>query len=109
MLGFTSTGCFIVGAFFGFIAAAVLAVACVFYFNPDIKNRVVTQVEQYWGSIKSGVDGSIDAVKKAPVAEPSLSAPRSSPDTSSVIRQATPSRAASVPVPPSPGIPNQKK
>ncbi len=72
MFGFTSSGCFLAGIFVGFAVAFLVAIACLFYFNPNIKNQVIPHIEQVWNSIKSGVDSSIDTVKKAPVAEPSL-------------------------------------
>ena len=70
MLGLTSSGCFITGLLIGFLLAIVVAVACVFYFNPDLKARSIRHVETFWGQVKDGVDDSIDAVKKAPVADP---------------------------------------
>ena len=70
MLGLTSSGCFITGIFTGFLLAVVVAIACVFYFNPDLKERGIRYVETFWGQVKDGVDDSIDAVKKAPVADP---------------------------------------
>ena len=76
MFGFTSSGCFILGIIFGFILAAAVGVACVFYFNSDFKSKTVTQVEFYWNKVKNNVDNSIDAVKKAPEAEPEISSPQ---------------------------------
>ena len=70
MLGLTSSGCFITGIIVGFLLAAVVAVGCVFYFNPDLKARGIRHIESFWGQVKNGVDDSIDAVKKAPVADP---------------------------------------
>ena len=70
MLGLTSSGCFITGIIVGFLLAAVVAIGCVFYFNPDLKERSIRHVETFWGQVKHGVDDSIDAVKKAPVADP---------------------------------------
>ena len=76
MLGFTSSGCFIMGIIIGFILAVLVAVAALFYFKPDIKAQVLTHVEEQWSSVKNSIDNSIDAVKKAPVAEPALAVPR---------------------------------
>lgn len=75
MLGLTSSGCFITGIITGFLLAIVVAVACVFYFNPDLKERGIRHIEMIWGDVKEGVDGSIDAVKKAPVADPKYQFP----------------------------------
>ena len=72
MLGFTSSGCFIMGIILGFILALFVGIACVFYFNPEFKEKSISNVESLWGSVKDGVDNSIDAVKKAPVAEPAV-------------------------------------
>lgn len=77
MFGFTSSGCFILGIILGFILAAIVGVFCIFYFNPDFKNKSIEQVEYFWQKIKDNVDDSIDSVKKAPVAS-------SAPNTSQV-------------------------
>ena len=71
MFGFTSSGCFIMGIVTGFIIALVIAVACVFYFKPDVKVQVISHVEQLWTKFKNNVDTSIEAAKNAPSAETS--------------------------------------
>lgn len=72
MLGIKSSGCFIIGIIIGFILALFVGTACLCYFNPDIKQKTLTRVEEIWSKIKSKVDGSIDAAKKAPTVEPEV-------------------------------------
>lgn len=72
MLGIKSSGCFIIGIIMGFILALFVGTACLCYFNPDIKQKTLTRVEEIWSKIKSKVDGSIDAAKKAPTVEPEV-------------------------------------
>lgn len=72
MFGITNSGCFVAGIIIGFILALILGIACVFYFNPEIKSATISKVESVWGTVKTNVDDSIDAVKKAPSAEPHI-------------------------------------
>lgn len=72
MLGIKSSGCFIIGIVTGFILALFVGTACICYFNPDIKQKTLTRVEEIWAKIKSNVDGSIDAAKNAPTVEPEV-------------------------------------
>ena len=90
MLGFTSSGCFIMGIVMGFILALLVGVACVFYFNPEFKQKSVSKIESFWGSVKAGVDNSIDAVKKAPVAEPAAAKPEADKATAAKPQVAEP-------------------
>ena len=86
MLGLTSSGCFITGTVFGFILAAILGGACIFFFNPDLKNKTINRIEEVWNGVKQQVDGSISAAKNAPVAEPEIKISQpsvSSPDKAS--------------------------
>ena len=78
MFGITSSGCFLTGIIVGFILAAIVGVACIFYFNPAAKEKSLTRVEEIWGGIKTNVDGSIEAVKNAPTAEPQIPVPSKS-------------------------------
>lgn len=88
MFGITSTGCFFTGIIFGFILALFLGAACVFYFNPAIKEKSLNKVEEVWNSIKSGVDNSLSVAKNAPTAEPEIPAPK--PGNSRQMRSGTP-------------------
>lgn len=72
MFGITSSGCFVMGIIIGFILALIIGAACIFHFNPNIKKTALTKVESVWGEVKSNVDSSIDAAKKAPTAEPHI-------------------------------------
>ena len=72
MFGITSSGCFLTGIVVGFILALFLGVACVFYFNPTIKEKSLSKVEEVWGNVKNKVDISLDAAKNAPTAEPQI-------------------------------------
>ena len=75
MFGITSSGCFLTGIIVGFILAALVGVACIFYFNPTVKEKSLNRVEEIWSGIKTNVDGSIEAVKNAPTAEPQIPVP----------------------------------
>ena len=79
MLGFTSSGCFVTGIILGFVLALCLGVGAIFYFNPAVKEQSVNKVESVWGEVKNKVDGSIDAVKNAPTAEPAIPAGKVAP------------------------------
>ena len=72
MFGIKSSGCFIIGIITGFIIALFLGTACVFFFNPSIKQKTLDHVEQIWRKIKSNVDDSLDAAKNAPTLEPEI-------------------------------------
>ena len=97
MLGIKSSGCFIIGILTGFILAFFAGIVCICYFNPDIKHKTVTRVEEIWKSIKSGVDGSIDAAKNAPTVEPQVSLPPSSPTVKNAAKTLKKERDAAVP------------
>ena len=92
MLGLTSSGCFITGLVLGFILAAAVGLACVCYFNPEIKEQTIGRVEAFWGKVKDNVDSSIDAAKKAPTAEPQIGT--STPKTASS-KEISPRRSSS--------------
>ena len=70
MFGIKSSGCFIMGIVTGFILALIAGTVCICYFNPSIKEKTLGQLEAYWKNIKTGVDNSLDAAKRAPTAEP---------------------------------------
>lgn len=72
MFGIKSSGCFIIGIMTGFIIALFLGTACIFFFNPSIKQKTLDHVEQIWKKIKSNVDDSLDAAKNAPTLEPEI-------------------------------------
>ena len=74
MLGIKSSGCFIIGIMTGFVLALFLGAGFVFYFNPDIKQKTLTRVEEIWDRIKKQVDHSLGAAKNAPTAEPAVPA-----------------------------------
>lgn len=94
MLGIKSSGCFIIGIIMGFILALFVGTACLCYFNPDIKQKTLTRVEEIWSKIKSKVDGSIDAAKKAPTVEPEVPLGASSTSKPAGSSQGTPAAPA---------------
>ena len=85
MFGIKSSGCFIIGIMTGFIIALFLGTACIFFFNPSIKQKTLDHVEQIWKKIKSNVDDSLDAAKNAPTLEPEIPAQKNN-----LSRQSTP-------------------
>ncbi len=66
MLGCSGTGCFIMGIAIGFILAGILGLFIVFQCNPDLRDSTRATLRQIWGSVRSGVDSTLDTPPPRP-------------------------------------------